>query len=166
MSDAFTNILSRDLAATKDFYMGLLGLCVAAEDEGFLNLRSPLRPATELGVWHRDNELVPPGFPLSPQGTILSFEVTDVDEVYARAVASRVTVLRPTRPLDAGRRGFLIADPNGVPVQVFQLTDGSMGDGSLADGSMVDGGVPRPRVAPRPRNPSGPRREPTDPLGG
>jgi catechol 2,3-dioxygenase-like lactoylglutathione lyase family enzyme len=69
ISRAFANILTDDVAGTRDFYVDLLGSNVAFDSDWFVNLTTGSldpeqghgSPAAELGIWHRDHELIPAG---------------------------------------------------------------------------------------------------------
>lgn len=114
----FLNILSDRLPATRDFYVQLLGFQVAFESDWFINLQEPTQPLNELGIWRRDHELVPEAFRAAPQGAILSFVVDDVDAVFADASDRAVKIVAPPRDLFYGQRSLLVADPNGLLVDI------------------------------------------------
>lgn len=61
VSRAFDNVLTEDVAVTRDFYVHLLELTIAFDSDWFVNLTSPSRdgsPACELGIWRRAHELI------------------------------------------------------------------------------------------------------------
>lgn len=117
----FANVLTDDVAATRDFYVRLLGLTVAFDSDWFVNLSSPSHdgsPGYELGIWRRDHELIPEQFRQPPAGTVLSFVVDDVDAVYADARNRQLPIVAEPRNLFYGQRQLLLTDPNGALVDI------------------------------------------------
>lgn len=118
ISRAFPNILTDDLAATRDFYVDLLGFTVAFDSDWFVNLTIVDSPAAELGIWRRGHELIPSEWQQSPAGMVLTFVVDDVDAVHADAVRRGLSIVTAPRNLSYGQRQMLIADPNGALVDI------------------------------------------------
>ncbi|WP_369199679.1 VOC family protein [Streptomyces sp. PU-14G] len=115
---AFANILSDDLAGTRDFFVDLLGFTVVFDSDWFVNLQAPDNPLNELGIWRREHELVPEAYRGRPQGAVLTFVVDDVEAVYARAVAAGTRIVEPPRETFYGQRSMLVEDPNGQVIDV------------------------------------------------
>lgn len=118
VSRTFPNILTDDVAATRDFYVALLGLTVAFDSDWFVNLAAPDSPACELGIWRRDHELIPEEHRRAPAGTVVTFVVDDVDAVHADAVRRGLPVVAAPRDLFYGQRQMLLTDPNGTLVDI------------------------------------------------
>lgn len=116
-----TNICSRNLAASRDFYRDLLGLTVAFDSDWYVQLASPDHPRLEVGLIQQNHELIPAGFQAAPQGCYLTFVVEDVDAVYARSQSMGLTVIQPPRDEFYGQRRMLLADPNGLLVDISSL---------------------------------------------
>jgi catechol 2,3-dioxygenase-like lactoylglutathione lyase family enzyme len=116
-----SNICSRDLAASRDFYVQLLGFQVAFDSDWYVQVSSPTNPALELGIIQQDHDLIPPTFQTAPQGLYLTVVVDDVDAVYARAQALGVPIVQPPTDEFYGQRRLLITDPNGLLVDVSSL---------------------------------------------
>jgi len=131
VSRAFANVLTDDIAATRDFYVGLLGLHVAFDSDWFVNLTSndPMAgdkggtPASELGIWRRGHELIPGGFRNPPNGVVLSFIVDDVDAIHDQAQRQHLPIVAEPRNLFYGQRQLLLTDPNGALVDVSTPTE-------------------------------------------
>lgn len=129
VSRAFANVLTDDVAGTRDFYVGLFGLTVAFDSDWFVNLTSNSpnaegsTPTSELGIWRRDHELIPAGFRNTPSGTVLSFVVDDVDAVHAEAQHQGLSIVAEPRDLFYGQRQLLLTDPNGALVDVSTPTE-------------------------------------------
>lgn len=118
VSRVFANILTDDVAATRDFYVHLLGLRVAFDSDWFVNLTTGGSPAHEVGIWRRDHELIPSGFRQPPGGMVLTFVVDDVDAVHADAVRRGLPIVAPPRNLFYGQRQLLLTDPDGTLVDI------------------------------------------------
>ena len=118
ISRAFPNILTDDLAATRDFYVDLLGFTVAFDSDWFVNLTMADSHAGEIGIWRRGHSLIPSEWQQAPAGMVLTFVVDDVDAVHADAVQRGLSIVRAPRNLFYGRRQMLLADPNGALVDI------------------------------------------------
>jgi predicted enzyme related to lactoylglutathione lyase len=57
------------------------------------------------------------------QHPVVSIEVDDVDQVYARAVAAGAEITYPITDEDWGLRRFFVRDPNGAVINVTQHED-------------------------------------------
>jgi catechol 2,3-dioxygenase-like lactoylglutathione lyase family enzyme len=101
-----------DIAGSRDFYVGALGLEVAMEDP-VLCLRSPTNASAQV---IRE----PPGFE-SPQPS-LGVELTDaraVDTAHADALRRGLRVVYPLTNEPWGVRRFFVEDPGGTIVNVL-----------------------------------------------
>ncbi len=118
MKRLFANILSDDLAASRDFYIGFLGLKSLYDSDWFINLATDGEPRFELGILKRDTELLGQADRRSPQGFMLTVVVEDVETVFEAAKARNLTIVEPPRDLFYGQRRLLLRDPNGVLVDI------------------------------------------------
>ncbi len=108
------NICSDQLTASRDFYTGLLGFSVAYESDWYVQVTAPQAPHLELGFIRRDHELVPEPYRTLPQGMYLTVVLDGVDAIYSKAQAMGLEVLQPPQDEFYGQRRMLIADPNGL----------------------------------------------------
>ena len=113
-----TNICTDDLAASRDFYVQLLGFAIHYDSDWYVQLRGPEPEALELGLIRRTHELVPAPFQTAPSGMFVTFVVADVDAVYQRAVAMGAPILQEPRNEFYGQRRFLVLDPAGCLLDV------------------------------------------------
>lgn len=120
-----TNICSQDLAASRDFYQDLLGLTVTFDSDWFVQMTSPDNPTLELGIIQQDHELIPSEFHAAPQGCYLTFVVDDVDAIYNRAQSMNLEVLQAPKDEFYGQRRLLLADPNGLLIDISSPTSAS-----------------------------------------
>jgi catechol 2,3-dioxygenase-like lactoylglutathione lyase family enzyme len=105
------NIESDDLAASRDFYVGLLGFEVGMDMGWIVSFVSPTNPTAQVQVMRR----VAPAT-LEPDMTV---EVSDVDVMFAEAERQGAEVVYPVTDEPWGVRRFFVRDPNGVVVNVM-----------------------------------------------
>jgi catechol 2,3-dioxygenase-like lactoylglutathione lyase family enzyme len=101
-----------DLAASRQFYVQILGLEVAMEDP-VLGLTSPANPSAQV--------LIPPAGMENPQPRF-GIDVGDpaaVDAAHAAAVEAGLRVVYAIRDEPWGVRRFFVEDPGGTIVNVL-----------------------------------------------
>ena len=101
-----------DLEASRDFYVGVLGLEVAMEDP-VLGLRAPDNPSAQV--------LIPPPGMEDPQprfGVDVG-DPTAVDAAHAEALGRGLRVVYPLTDEPWGVRRFFVEDPSGTVVNVL-----------------------------------------------
>ncbi|GGV11887.1 VOC family protein [Streptomyces spectabilis] len=102
------------------FYTRLLGFETAFEADWYVSLRRPGDSPYELALLDHTHSTIPEGFRAPARGLLLNFEVEDVDAEWERLVVRGG--LRPELALrseDFGQRHFIVADPNGVLIDVI-----------------------------------------------
>jgi catechol 2,3-dioxygenase-like lactoylglutathione lyase family enzyme len=108
------------IAESHAFYARWFGFETTFEADWYVSLRRPGPPAYELALLDPDHPTVPPGFRHPARGLLLNFEVDDVDAEWRRLVEEGG--LRPELALrseDFGQRHFIVADPNGILIDVI-----------------------------------------------
>ena len=118
---SFYPVLCTDqVAATRDFYVGLFGFEVVFDADWYVSLRRDGEPAYELAILDAGHATLPAGYRQTVGGLLLNFEVDDVDAEYQRLVTDGGhTPVLPLRSEDFGQRHFIIADPAGSLVDVI-----------------------------------------------
>ncbi|MFI6901020.1 VOC family protein [Nonomuraea sp. NPDC050394] len=117
VSSFYPVIGSSRLAESRDFYVRLFGFEVTFEADWYVSLR---RDAFELALLNYDHSTVPAAYRKPAQGILLNIEVDDVDAEWERLVLTEG--LKPEQEIrteDFGQRHFIVADPNGVLVDVI-----------------------------------------------
>ena len=116
-----------DLAASRDFYVEVLGFEVAMEDP-VLGLTSPTNPTAQVLIPPRGIENPPPRF---------GIDVGDpeaVDAAHAEVVRRGLRVVYPITNEPWGVRRFFVEDPSGTVVNVLahlpQSDSASRSDGT------------------------------------
>jgi catechol 2,3-dioxygenase-like lactoylglutathione lyase family enzyme len=105
------DIKSKHLDASRKFYVDVLGLEVAMDMGFILTLASPSNPTAQVSLIKDDDSSS-----VRPQ---MSIEVTDVDDVHARAVFNGLTIVYPLTNEPWGVRRFFVTDPNGIVINVM-----------------------------------------------
>ena len=114
------NICADRIEETRDFYVELLGFVLAFEHQGwYIQLASPTDPQLQVGIMRRDHEFTPKPFQHSAQGVIISVQVADVDATYAAVRKRGFDITHELRDESFGMRRFMVADPNGLLVNMF-----------------------------------------------
>ncbi|MFQ6547997.1 VOC family protein [Aestuariibius sp. 2305UL40-4] len=113
-------IMTADVAGTAEFYRRHFRFTPTFESDWYVHLQSEEDPGVNLAVLRGDHETVPAQGRGQVSGLILNFEVADVDAEYRRAVAADLPVLLPIRDEPFGQRHFIVADPNGVLIDVIK----------------------------------------------
>ena len=111
------DITSKDLDASRHFYVDVLGLQVAMDMGFVVTLVSPTNPTAQVSLVRDDESSA-----ILPQ---MSVEVADVDDVHARAVSRGFKVVYPLTNEPWGVRRFFVTDPNGTVINVMCHMSGS-----------------------------------------
>ena len=117
-------IICSDYARSKHFYTELLGLRVVAEAfreaRNSYKLDLALPDGTQLELFSFPNPPPRPSYPEACGLRHLAFEVSDV-EATARALQAQGVVVEPIRVDEfTGRRFTFFADPDGLPLELYQ----------------------------------------------
>ena len=105
------DITSKNLDASRQFYVDVLGLEVAMDMGFIVTLVSPSNPTAQISLIRDDNSST-----ILPQ---ISVEVADVDDVHSRAVAHGLNIVYPLTNEPGGVRRFFVTDPNGIVINVM-----------------------------------------------
>lgn len=122
VSRLLPNISTDRMEETRDFYVDLLGFVVGFEHSGwYIQLSSPNDSQLQIGIVRRDHEFTPKKFQKSAQGIMISAQVRDVDAAYANVQKRGFAIALEMRDESFGMRRFMVADPNGVLVNIFSF---------------------------------------------
>jgi catechol 2,3-dioxygenase-like lactoylglutathione lyase family enzyme len=105
------DIKSKDLNASRQFYVDVLGLEVAMDMGFIVTLVSPSNPTAQVSLMRDDDSLA-----ILPH---MSIEVADVDDVHSRAVSRGLTIVYPLTNEPWGVRRFFVIDPSGNAINVM-----------------------------------------------
>lgn len=108
------NIKSDRPAATREFFVDLLGFEVAMDLGWVVTVVSPTNRSAQVTIIAND-DMAAPG---------ISVEVPDVDAVHARAVEQGLEIAYPIRDEEWGVRRFMLREPSGTLVNVVSHRSG------------------------------------------
>jgi catechol 2,3-dioxygenase-like lactoylglutathione lyase family enzyme len=113
-------LLVDDVEKAAAFYQTHFGFTPLFKSDWYIHLQQADHPTVNLAFVSRNHESVPEGSRKPAAGLLINFEVEDPDEIYERLRAAGVPVLHTLRDEDFGQRHFIVADPNGVMVDVIK----------------------------------------------
>jgi catechol 2,3-dioxygenase-like lactoylglutathione lyase family enzyme len=113
-------LLVDDVETSAAFYQTHFGFKSLFTSDWYIHLQQADHPNVNLAFVSRTHETVPEDSRKSAAGMLINFEVDNPDEIYDRLRAAGVPVLRTLRDEDFGQRHFIVADPNGVMVDVIK----------------------------------------------
>ena len=102
---------AEDPAASRAFYVGMLGLEVAMDHGWITTFAAPGNPVVQLSVMREDASA-----PVVPD---VSIEVDDVDAVHAEAVRLGYEIVHPLTDEPWGVRRFFVRDPNSKIINIL-----------------------------------------------
>ncbi|MBN9792622.1 glyoxalase/bleomycin resistance/extradiol dioxygenase family protein [Pseudonocardia sp. TMWB2A] len=113
-------LCTEKIEQSKDFYVGRLGFETTFEADWYVSLRSPGSRPFELALIAHDHPTLPSAYRRPVQGLLVNIEVDDVDAEWKRVVLDGgVPAELELRDEPFGQRHFIVADPNGVLVDVI-----------------------------------------------
>lgn len=113
-------ICTAKVAETAAFYRAHFGFAPAFESDWYVHLTSQADPRVNLAILDHAHGTIPAGFRKPVQGLLINFEVDDVDSEYEKAKAAGLDIRLELRDEDFGQRHFILADPNGVLIDVIK----------------------------------------------
>ena len=121
MQRCFTNILSANVNKTASFYEQIFGMDRHFDSDWFVVLTHKSLDGLELGILHRDNEIVPEPVRNPPAGLMITFVVDNCDSIHKLVIKQGVKIIEPPTDMPYGQRRMLIQDPEGTVVDVSSL---------------------------------------------
>ncbi|MEV6861890.1 VOC family protein [Streptosporangium subroseum] len=113
-------ICTSRLQESRDFYTGLLGFEPTFEADWYVSLRRPGPLPYELALLDHGHPTLPEAYRVPVRGLLLNVEVEDVDAEWERLVVREgLRAELELRSEDFGQRHFIVADPNGVLIDVI-----------------------------------------------
>jgi catechol 2,3-dioxygenase-like lactoylglutathione lyase family enzyme len=117
ISSVYPVLCTADLAASKDFYVRLFGYEVTFEADWYVSLR---RGPYELALLDHEHPTLPAAYRRPVAGLLINFEVADDQSFpFGVDVGEGLAPELALRDEDFGQRHFIVADPNGVLVDVI-----------------------------------------------
>lgn len=121
LSGFYPVIATRDVAASRDFYVRHFGFEATFEADWYVSLRHTEAPQYELALLDHTHPTLPEGHRVPVRGgLLLNFEVEDADAEHRRLVEEAgLPVLLTLRTEEFGQRHFIVGAPDGVMVDVI-----------------------------------------------
>ncbi|MFI6481325.1 VOC family protein [Nonomuraea sp. NPDC050663] len=113
-------ICTSKIDESREFYTEVMGFETTFEADWYVSLRLPGAVPYELALLDFQHPTLPAAYRAPVQGLLLNFEVEDVDAEYERLVVrGGLKAELELRSEDFGQRHFIVADPNGVLIDVI-----------------------------------------------
>lgn len=121
LSSLYPVLCTERLAASRAFYVERLGFVPTFEADWYVSLRHDGPRGFELALVDAAHPTIPAAYRGRPvQGLLLNFEVDDVDAEWERLVVrGGLEPQLALRDEAFGQRHFIVADPNGVLLDVI-----------------------------------------------
>jgi catechol 2,3-dioxygenase-like lactoylglutathione lyase family enzyme len=118
-----TEIYTRKVFESRDFYVNNLNFRVKTEFDGFVVIQHKTNPAYELMFCEPDspfvNEIFHPEF--SGKGIIFQMEVDDVSAEYTRIRKLNIPIVLNLVSEPVNGRHFTIRDPNNILIDIVEF---------------------------------------------
>lgn len=121
-SNLYPLIQVRDVAATARFYIAHFGFVPVFESDWYVQLRGGSK-GQELAIIAHDHDSIPPAGRQPSVGVILSFEVEDAAAEAQRLAQAGIPLAQPLRDEVFGQRHVIVADPNGILIDIITPID-------------------------------------------
>lgn len=117
-------IITKNLEASKDFYVNKLGLKVRFESDFYLLLHTEGKVDTEIAFLLPNHPTQTDIFKseFNGKGVFITIEVENVDKVYKEIKAKQIPIVLEIKDEEWGDRHFAIQDPNGVGIDFVTHT--------------------------------------------
>ena len=112
-------VVVRDVDATQRFYTDLFGLPTTYDADWFVQLRAEALGGVELAAVQAGHPTVPAGWE-TPAHVLVTVEVDDATSARERAERMGLEPVMELRDEAFGQRHFMVADPDGVLVDVVE----------------------------------------------
>lgn len=109
----------RDVAASARFYQTHFGFTPVFESDWYMHLRGDGPSLFELALIAYDHDSIPQAGRVPSSGVIISFYVDDAAAEAARLEQAGVAIAQPLRDEVFGQRHVIVADPNGILIDII-----------------------------------------------
>lgn len=116
-----------DVESTARFYEVHFGFNRIFSSDWYVQLRATAEHPFEIALIRHDHDSIPAIAQGPSRNVILSFYVADAGAEEARLKAAGLEILQPLRDEVFGQRHFIMADPNGILLDVITPIDPAVG---------------------------------------
>lgn len=119
-TDSFYPLLQvSDVEESASFYETHFGFSRIFDSDWYVQLRAKAEHPFEIALIAHDHDSIPVAGQGVSRGVILSFYVADAAEEANRLAAAGIKVVQPLRDEVFGQRHVIVADPDGVLIDVI-----------------------------------------------
>lgn len=128
-ADVYTVIMTKDLAACREFYTKWFGFQPVFESTWFLMLVSQGERPFTIAFMHENHPSTPPSLPsfTKKDGAFLTFQVEDSKAIYEQLEKAGMPMHYALKEEPWGQRRFSVIDPNGLFIDVVQQIEPQAG---------------------------------------
>ncbi len=122
IKDTYSVFVTKDLKATKDFYIKWFDFEIYFEASYFILLQAPDDKPYFFGFMDEEHPSSPPTIPAinNNSGVFLTLEVEDAKAEYDKLLNARLNIYYPLKDEIWGQRRFGVTDPNGMYIDIVQ----------------------------------------------
>ena len=122
LTSVYPVIATDKVAESKAFYLNHFPFETSFDSPWYVSLKSTGEHPFELAILEYNHETMPEAFRKNFSGGLLiNFEVEEVDSVYKKFQEEAVPIIKTLCSEDFGQRHFVIADPNGILIDIIQV---------------------------------------------
>ncbi len=122
--DVYTVYITKDLPASKEFYVKWLDFTVLFEASWFVYLQSSGEQKFGIAFIDESHPTSPPSYPAAyGSGSFVTLQVADASVAYEELKRRNAPVSYPLTQEDWGQLRFGLVDPNGIYVDIVQQVE-------------------------------------------
>lgn len=122
--DVYSVYITKDLKASKEFYVKWLDFDIVFEASWFVYMQSKGKQKLSLAIMDQTHPSSPPSYgPFDGKGSFLTLQVSDASGVYKKLKNRNAPITYHLKKEDWGQIRFGLVDPNGLYIDVVQQTD-------------------------------------------
>lgn len=110
----------KEIDKVAKFYKKYFHFQTIFESDWYVHLQMEQNQDINLALVCFNHESIPKPYQHQTQGTLLNFEMDDIDDLYAELKNQKLTMLLDLRDEPWGQRHFIVCDPSGTMVDVIK----------------------------------------------
>ncbi|MFA5592721.1 MAG: VOC family protein [Micavibrio sp.] len=121
MSLLYTSLVAADFIETVNFYEDYFGFAPVVEQESYVFMQDPENPVNAIAIFAQDHPCLK-GRMMPSNGVILNIASHDIAGMYDHLYHEGVDVFKEPGTDIEGRKHFVISDPNGILVNIYDAS--------------------------------------------